>query len=115
MGRHLLSDAPLHGSYEGKFHLLGRPFTAFPSNNNSFVRVASLSTDAHPPARANLKPISAEYLQPHNHQNTPFLESLKLDCFVRGPATTVHMPDICTCNPKPLVPIFQPKVTHSLL
>ncbi|MBW0485022.1 hypothetical protein O181_024737 [Austropuccinia psidii MF-1] len=66
-GHNRLPDSPLHGSFEGIFHLLGRPDTACPPANHSFVRVACLSADAHPPAHANLRSISADYSKPHTH------------------------------------------------
>ncbi|MBW0519794.1 hypothetical protein O181_059509 [Austropuccinia psidii MF-1] len=66
-GCNTLSDSPLNGSYAGNFNPLGRPFTACPPANHSFVRVARLSADAHLPARANLRRTSADFLQPHTH------------------------------------------------
>ncbi|MBW0524779.1 hypothetical protein O181_064494 [Austropuccinia psidii MF-1] len=66
-GCNTLSDSPLHGSYTGNSNQLGRPFTAFPPANHSFVWVARLSADAHLPAHATLRPTSADFIQPHTH------------------------------------------------
>ncbi|MBW0577508.1 hypothetical protein O181_117223 [Austropuccinia psidii MF-1] len=66
-GRNMLPDSPLDISYAGNSHPLGRPCTACPPTNHSFVWVPRLSADVHPPAGANLRPTSGDYLQPHTH------------------------------------------------
>ncbi|MBW0590629.1 hypothetical protein O181_130344, partial [Austropuccinia psidii MF-1] len=56
-----------NGSYTGNFHMPGRHFTASLPTAYFLGRVVSLTADAHPLARGNLRPISVDLLQPHPH------------------------------------------------
>ncbi|MBW0581641.1 hypothetical protein O181_121356 [Austropuccinia psidii MF-1] len=56
-----------NGSYTGNFHTPGRHLTASLPTAYFLGRVVSLTADAHPLARGNLRPISVDLLQPHPH------------------------------------------------
>ncbi|MBW0472204.1 hypothetical protein O181_011919 [Austropuccinia psidii MF-1] len=58
---------PLHRSYTGNFHMIGRPFGTYLPAINLLVRVAQLTTDAHTPEQENLRHICTDYLKPHTH------------------------------------------------
>ncbi|MBW0542858.1 hypothetical protein O181_082573 [Austropuccinia psidii MF-1] len=64
-GSHMLPYTPPDGSYEGNFHTPGRNFTASLPTRYFLGWVVSLTADAHPLARANLRPMSVDLLPPH--------------------------------------------------
>ncbi|MBW0484529.1 hypothetical protein O181_024244 [Austropuccinia psidii MF-1] len=51
----------------GDFHTPGRPFTASLPTGYLLGWVVSLTSDAHPLAGKNLRPIGMDLLQPHPH------------------------------------------------
>ncbi|MBW0589515.1 hypothetical protein O181_129230 [Austropuccinia psidii MF-1] len=64
---HAFSYAPPDGSYTGNFHTPGRHFTASLPTSYFLGRVVSLTADAHPLTRGNLRPISVDLLHPNPH------------------------------------------------
>ena len=69
----------------------GGPFTAHLPTSNLLLWVAHLTADAHPPARRNLRPISADLLKTHTHYHNPCVWSLRLDPFWWGHTRHFHM------------------------
>ncbi|MBW0486555.1 hypothetical protein O181_026270 [Austropuccinia psidii MF-1] len=108
--RHMLSHAPLHGSYAGNSHMLGALFSVCLPANNRLVQVAQLTTDDHMPQQENLGRICANYQQPHTNWHNIRSSSMRLKSDVQGHSTMGHMQAILTCLEHLLVPIFHPTI-----
>ncbi|MBW0544122.1 hypothetical protein O181_083837 [Austropuccinia psidii MF-1] len=58
------------GSYTGNFHMPGSHFSSILPTAYFLGQVVSLTADAQPLARGNLRTIIVDLLQPHPHYNT---------------------------------------------